>query len=167
MVQSSLKGVSLVDALTWREIPSRYLKDISEKLAVLVSKTGLCEPCQPHPHVIAAPALLDQAESCSKELQIAVDVQLLMGFAGTEVPHEPGNPERVQVFYPSRMKRQNLFRLRNKICRFRGFIYSISLEGDKSWSNPQGFVFKTKSHATLGAGQDMNSSSVKSIQLKG
>lgn len=119
------------------------LKGISEKLAVLVSKAGLCEPCQPHPHILTTPALLDQAESCSTGFQIVVDVQLLMGFAGAEIPPEPGNPERAQVFYPSRMKRQNLFRLRSKVCRFRGFMYSISLQGDKSCSNTQGFVFKT------------------------
>lgn len=125
-----------------REIPLRYLKGISEKLAVLASKADLCEPCQPHPHVITAPARSDQAESCSTGFHIVVDVQLLMGFAGAEIPHEPGNPERVQVFYPSKMKRENLFRLRNKVCRLRGFMYSISLQGDKSCSSPQGFVFK-------------------------
>lgn len=76
----------------------RYLKGTPEKLAVFLSKGGLREPCQPQPAALTGPAFTDQAESCSADFQIVTDLQLLMGFAVAEIPHEQGNTVTVHFF---------------------------------------------------------------------
>lgn len=127
-VQSRQKRGCLIGAFTWKEISLRYLKGTSWKLAGFLSKGGLSGPCQPQPAALTA--FLDQVESCSTKFQIVPDVQLLTSFAIAEIPHKQRKTKTVQFCYPSSMKRHNLFRSRNKICRFRDPMYSSSLQGD-------------------------------------
>lgn len=94
-------------------------------------------------------------------------MQLLTDFAVADIPHEQGNSETVQFFYPSSVKGKTYSGLGIKYVDSEILYIPHLFKETKAARIFKALFSKTQSHVTLGAGQDMNSSLAKSIQLKG
>lgn len=165
-VQYRQKEVILMYALTWREITLRYLKGTQEKLAVFLSKGGLCEPCQPQPAALTGPAFTDQAESCSA-LSDSHWPAATYGLCSSWDSSWAGKYWDSTFFsIPVAWKGKTYTGLGLKYVDSEIWCIPYLFQDTKAAWNLKAVFFKMQYHATLGAGQDTNSSLAKSIQLK-